>query len=401
MTQIAQNSLATIYFRFNWESPHASHVDRFLATNVSFTRDILPVGIKSRMIGLGVGDSVSMEMDMSEVPPFKPGKILDMPRVRFIGPQDGSVVKPRMGRFYPKSFIEAVPGTRPDSVTPFRVVSVDKAGFKADLNHPMAGRKVAIRATVLDVRTPTEAAGELRRWPEIALQGPGMQAHMPDLHTDFLGDEPFYRVDESADADFYAEPIDEDTLDAPARESVRRAYGRLLDDGMKVLDLMSGHQSHIPEGLNAGSITGLGMNMHEMESNPCLTKRVVHNLNEDPNLPFEDGSFDAVLCTTGVEYLTKPFEVFEDVARVLKPGGVFAVSFSTRWYEPKVVKIWPELYEFERVGLVCQYFMRPELYTDINTASERGWPLAEEGEDRFAHGLPISEPAHMVWGFKK
>lgn len=402
MTRIAQDSLATIYFRFTWKSSHAIHTDRYLADDVSFRRDILPVGIKSRMIGLGVGDSITMTLDMAEVPPYKPGKVLNMPRARFIGPEiNGHDVKPRIGRFYPKHFIEQVPGTRPDSSTPFRVVETDKAGFKADLNHPMADREVEIKATVLDIRPPAESAGKLHRWPDIILSGPGMQARLPESPTDFLGNDPFRRKDETGDAEFHKEPGQGGLIDAPAMESVRRAYGRLLSDGAQVLDLMAGCRSYLPENITLGEVTGLGMNMTALESNPALTERVIHNLNEEPVLPFKDNRFDAVLCTSGVEYLTKPFEVFEDVARVLKPGGVFAIAFSNCWHESKVIEVWTELYEFERMGLVSQYITRTDQFRDVETSSERGWLVCDDMEDRFGKGLPESDPVYLVWAYKK
>jgi SAM-dependent methyltransferase len=78
----------------------------------------------------------------------------------------------------------------------------------------------------------------------------------------------------------------------------------------------------------------------------------------EPRLPFPDGTFDAVLCNVSVEYLVRPFQVFAEVARVLKTGGLFVQTFSNRWFPPKVVKIWPELHEFERLGLVLEYFLR-------------------------------------------
>ncbi len=401
MTKIAQDSLATIYFRLTWKSSHASHIDRYLASNVSLTRDILPVGIKSRLIGLGVGDSITMDMDMAEVPPFKPGKVLDMPRPRFIGSgEEGDSLRPRIGRYYPKNYIEAVPGTRPDSSTPFRVVAVDKAGFKADLNHPMAGREVSIKATVLDIKPSTAEAGKLHRWPEIILKGPGMQSRLPDTPTDFLGSNPFRREDESGDAEFYASPRKDSLLDPAGHESVRRAYGRLLKDGMNILDLMASHHSHMPDGLKPASVVGLGMNQEELDGNPELTERVVRNLNEDATLPFEDAQFDAVISTASVEYLTKPFEVFEETARVLKPGGIFAVSFTNRWFDPKVIEIWTQLEDFERMGLVSQFFVRAEQFKEIHTASERGWPLYKNKKERYNLDLPESDPVYTVWGIK-
>lgn len=402
MAHIAQDSLATIYFTLTWTSSHASHVENFLAHDVSFTRDILPLGVKSQMLGLGEGDSITITMDPSEVPPFKPGKVLDMPLARFQPPLiHGRTIKPRIGRFYPKHFIDAVPGTRPDSITPFRVMRVDSGGFKANMNHPMADRVVTIKAKVVSIRGREETPGGMKRWSETMLKGPGMQARLAESPTDFLGADPFLRGDESADANFYARPRMVQHLDRQARANVSRFYGERISDGMDILDLMAGHESHLPEALAPGSVTGLGMNEAELEANPVLTKRIVHDLNATPTLPFKDRSFDAVVCSLSAEYLTKPFEVFEEVGRVLRPGGVFALTFSNRWFEDKVIRVWTELHEFERMGLVSQYFIRTEMFDAITTWSDRGWPRPDDPEDRYAGELTESDPVFAVWGTRK
>lgn len=51
---------------------------------------------------------------------------------------------------------------------------------------------------------------------------------------------------------------------------------------------------------------GLNLWREELESNPRLDERLVHDLNADPLLPFAEESFDAVLCALSVEYLVRP-----------------------------------------------------------------------------------------------
>jgi len=76
---------------------------------------------------------------------------------------------------------------------------------------------------------------------------------------------------------------------------------------------------------------------------------VLHDLNADPRLPFPDNSFDTVLNTVSVDYMTHPIRVFEEVGRILKPGGLFLVIFSNRMFPPKAVKVWRESNEEERL----------------------------------------------------
>ena len=57
---------------------------------------------------------------------------------------------------------------------------------------------------------------------------------------------------------------------------------------------------------------------------------------EDPYVyPFEDGTFDAILCGQVVEHCKNPFKLMAECSRVLKPGGVFIGSAPFIWKEHK------------------------------------------------------------------
>jgi ubiquinone/menaquinone biosynthesis C-methylase UbiE len=77
-----------------------------------------------------------------------------------------------------------------------------------------------------------------------------------------------------------------------------------------------------------------------MADNPALNDIVVHNVNTNPRLPFEDESFDGAVMTVSVQYLTRPIELFTDVGRVLKPHAPFVVTFSNRMFPTKAVALW-------------------------------------------------------------
>jgi SAM-dependent methyltransferase len=164
---------------------------------------------------------------------------------------------------------------------------------------------------------------------------------------------PFARVDATDDSVFYAMDRKVTHLGDGAIESLRATYLRLLPPGGAVLDLMSSWRSHLPAGL--GVVTGLGMNSAEMADNPQLDTFGVHDLNRDPNLPFADGSFDAVVCAVSVQYLVRPVEVFADVRRVLRPGGPVIISFSNRCFPAKAVRVWLEGTDSDHARLVKEY----------------------------------------------
>lgn len=57
------------------------------------------------------------------------------------------------------------------------------------------------------------------------------------------------------------------------------------------------------------------------------------------------------------------FQVFAEVFRVLRPGGVFIVSFSNRLFYEKAISAWRDGTRYERVQLVVQYFQCIEGFT--------------------------------------
>ena len=150
--------------------------------------------------------------------------------------------------------------------------------------------------------------------------------------------DPFLRQDPSDDARFYAIERKVVHIEPGAIAALRAFYAAVLAPGAVVLDLMSSWRSHLPDGL--GEVTGLGMSAAEMADNPQLSSFVVHDVNREPRLPFDDASFDAVVCAVSVQYLIRPVEVFTDVRRVLRAGGPVVVSFSNRCFPTKAVAIW-------------------------------------------------------------
>ncbi len=137
----------------------------------------------------------------------------------------------------------------------------------------------------------------------------------------------FRKLDPGDDAEFYAPPRLVTHIDEGAVSALTGFYREVLEPGDAVLDLMSSWVSHLPDELALGEVVGHGMNAQELAANPRLTRSFVQDLNRDPQLPLADACMDAAFCCVGVQYLQRPVEVFAEVARVLRPGGVLVVSF--------------------------------------------------------------------------
>lgn len=206
----------------------------------------------------------------------------------------------------------------------------------------------------------------------------------------------FSREDESDDRAFYSTERMVEHLDRLALSTVERIIDTLVvEERPRILDLMASWDSHLPQSLEAARAVGLGLNSAELERNSRLDEWVVHDVNREPRLPFEDASFDVVLNTVSVDYMTRPFDVFADVGRVLRPGGLFLVTFSNRMFPRKAVRIWRETGEDKRVHLVEDFFNDSGAFGETRRFVQKGMPRPVD--DKYAGRLRASDPIYAVY----
>ncbi|MFC1516458.1 methyltransferase domain-containing protein [Thermodesulfobacteriota bacterium] len=402
MKRINPESLTNVKFEMHWKSLYATHTEIYEAQGLNMWRDCLPETLLKELAGKTVGETITAH--------FEPGVITSTydPRKTFVVKLNqfnrhfipAKTIKSRIGRFYPKGLLKDVAGVFPQNFHPFRLVGIQNGQLEVDFNHPLAKAAIQLRTSVKKIGAgAAERGGRCHDWSEIIADGPGMQARWENRPTDFFSGNPLRRKDESPDQIFYEQPRLVQHIDDTAIQGVKDLYGQFLRDGMRVLDLMSSWQSHIPSNLRLEKLTGLGLNREELDENEILDDRVVHDLNANPVLPFETGEFDAVICTVSVEYLIHPEMVFNELGRVLRPDGLLIVTFSNRWFPPKVIRIWEELHEFERMGLVLEYFIKTGKFKDLETFSARGLP--RPWDDRYFPEKRYSDPIYAVWGRKE
>lgn len=209
----------------------------------------------------------------------------------------------------------------------------------------------------------------------------------------------FLRLDETPDTLFYTTDRFVNHIDAVATKTVEQIIGTLItEENPVILDLMAGWDSHIPETIHPLEVIGLGLNENEILRNKNLTDFVIHDLNENPSLPFPDNRFDAVLNTVSVDYMTKPMDVFLEVGRILKPGGLFLVTFSNRMFPQKAVKIWKDADEEGRVILVEEFFDRAGIFEKPRVFVSKGKPRPRD--DKYAYLNIPSDPIYAVYADK-
>jgi len=189
----------------------------------------------------------------------------------------------------------------------------------------------------------------------------------------------FDRSDSARAPEFYAFARLVTHIDEGAIAAVGDLYDELQLTG-SVLDLMGSWVSHFHT--TPARLTVLGMNTEELDANPQAAATVVHDLNADPRVPFENESFDAAVCCVSVDYLTRPVEVFTDIARVLRPGACFVITFSNRLFPTKAIRGWLESTDEEHCEIVADYFRLAGGWGE--PVIERRSPLLHFGDPLFA-----------------
>ncbi|MGD8418544.1 MAG: hypothetical protein PVH91_15890 [Pseudomonadales bacterium] len=192
------------------------------------------------------------------------------------------------------------------------------------------------------------------------------------------------RADESPDERFYEAPrfvahIDQATIDA-----LTEFYRTFIPSRARVLDLMSSWISHLPEEVPYDRVEGLGMNAAELSANPRLDGYCVQNLNDDPILPYPNGSFDRVCVVVSIQYLIRPMEVMKSVHHVLGDDGGVCIAMSHRLFPTKAIAAFHHFTPTERIQLVSSY---------LNGAGFRQIDF----EDRSPSG---ADPLWLVVGWK-
>jgi SAM-dependent methyltransferase len=185
----------------------------------------------------------------------------------------------------------------------------------------------------------------------------------------------FERQDPGDDADFYAAPRFVTHIDAGAIAAVSALYDELAVPDGRVLDLMASWVSHISRRPHGGLVL-LGMNAAELAANPMAEQHVLRDLNRDPELPFEDASFDAVTCCVSIDYLVRPVEVLREVARVLRPEGVVVLTFSNRCFPSKAIRGWLQSDDAQHLAIVRAYLEQAAGFGAVSAQRRTGedWP---------------------------
>mmetsp|Transcript_9260 Transcript_9260/g.16368 ORF Transcript_9260/g.16368 Transcript_9260/m.16368 type:complete len:300 (+) Transcript_9260:1-900(+) len=245
--------------------------------------------------------------------------------------------------------------------------------------HPLPSPRFALAAKSICTFDESDFAGKQGDWPYM--------------------DSDLNRLDSSVDSSFYDTPRFVTHIDDGAISSLTKYYKQeftsLNKESLDVLDLCSSWISHLPEeGINYGNVVGVGMNEKELEANKQLNDFVVQDLNENPILSqFEDNSFDVICNVVSVDYLTKPLEIFQEMHRLLRPGGISLMSFSNRCFPTKAIAMWLQADEIGRLTIVGSYYHYAAEWSSIEALDLKEMQATPE---RPSVGETFKNPSSLV-----
>jgi ubiquinone/menaquinone biosynthesis C-methylase UbiE len=111
--------------------------------------------------------------------------------------------------------------------------------------------------------------------------------------------------------------------------------------GGKVLDVGTGTgltAVGFAQGIPGVEVTGLDLSAVAIEvageyaQKSGLASRVFFEEGDAEEMPFEDGAFDLVISGSTLHLVNDPIRMFDEIRRVLKPGGRFFISdFRRSW----------------------------------------------------------------------
>jgi SAM-dependent methyltransferase len=115
-----------------------------------------------------------------------------------------------------------------------------------------------------------------------------------------------------------------------------------LKPGAWVLDLGCGegrhvHGLHVLGGINVVGLDRDGPSLNKaregLDMLPAATATTAFVEGDAYRTPFADAAFDAVVCSEVLEHLEDYHAALAEIARVLKPGGVFVATVPRAWPE--------------------------------------------------------------------
>ena len=123
-----------------------------------------------------------------------------------------------------------------------------------------------------------------------------------------------------------------DEISRQIADSIQHAVDRLAPrPGERVLDLATGTGWTARSVATSGAtVTGVDIAEEKVAAARTISDSSIDfQVGDAENLPFDDGAFDAVISTCGIQFVFKPEDAAAELSRVLRPGGRFVATLWT------------------------------------------------------------------------
>lgn len=162
-----------------------------------------------------------------------------------------------------------------------------------------------------------------------------------------------------------------------------------LNSGDRVLDLGCGEGRHVINAYLHGEVTAIGVDLNHRD---LLTSRErflpFAQLSENKQfylqqadatqLPFADHSFDKIICSEVLEHIPNYQGVLAEIERILKPGGLLAITVPRAWPEKICWWLSSEYHQVEggHIRIFNGQYLRREIEQQAFQFYKRHWAHA-------------------------
>ena len=117
----------------------------------------------------------------------------------------------------------------------------------------------------------------------------------------------------------------------------------------------------VPEVGDGGRVVGLDATKAMLAVAVGIEPRVEWRFGDAGALPFDDGSFDAVICQSGLMFFSDPVGAIREMWRVLRPGGRLAVQV---WASCEAQDVFADIVEKHAGRVVAAQYRAPWSLSD-------------------------------------